>query len=192
MSLPARLVPPVVACLLAGCSAGPVPSPPAQPPSPPAQPAPPAARSAPPPVPSAPPPPFSAAAGAIDCAHDLGARPPSEGYPLVLDAVALPTAVLQANESGEPGRLFAKTGLLVRAGTAVELSVAPEAAGDVIIGWGSPGPKGTTVRVPACPDAKGWVVFAGGYTVSEPVCVPLIVRVGDREQRAEVSVGVSC
>ena len=112
----------------------------------------------------------------------------------MLGAVALPTGKLEPNESGEPGRLFAKTGLLVKAGTAVELTVArapgskeaAEVTAGVTIGWGSPGPEGTTIRVPACPSANGWLAFAGGYTVTEPTCVPLIVRSGGREARAEV------
>jgi hypothetical protein len=129
----------------------------------------------------------------VDCAHDLGGRPPDAGYRVVLDAVALPTARLEAQASGESGRLFAKQGLLVRAGTAVELTVAPSAAAaGVTIGWGSPGPEGATIRVPACPSANGWLAFAGGYTVAEPTCVPLIVRAGGRERRAEVRVGVDC
>ncbi|GID29576.1 hypothetical protein [Paractinoplanes brasiliensis] len=103
----------------------------------------------------------------------------------------LPTARLQVAESGEPGRLFAKAGLLVRAGTPVELTVDPSARG-VTIGWGSPGPEVTTISVPACPDAKGWLAFAGGYHVPEPMCVPLIVRANGREARARVRVGADC
>ncbi|GAB2567034.1 hypothetical protein Aab01nite_45470 [Paractinoplanes abujensis] len=128
--------------------------------------------------------------GVVDCGHDIGGRPPGAGSRLILDAVVLPTARLQVSDSGD-GRLFAKAGLLVRAGTAVELTVDPAAA-DTTIGWGSPGPEGTTIRVPACPDAVGWLAFAGGYHVPRPMCVPLIVRVNGREQRAEVRVGADC
>ncbi|WP_250038012.1 hypothetical protein [Paractinoplanes maris] len=110
----------------------------------------------------------------------------------MLNAVALPNDRLEPQASGEPGRLFAKTGLLVRAGTAVELTVAPSAPPGVTIGWGSPGPEGTTIRVPACPSAAGWVAFAGGYTVTALTCVPLIVRVGGRTESAAVRVGADC
>lgn len=134
----------------------------------------------------------TADSGAVDCAHDIGGRPPGAGYRLVLDALALPTAQLEPQASGEPGRLFAKSGLLVRAGTAIELTVDTSAAAGVTIGWGSPGPEATTIRVPACSSANGWLAFAGGYTVGEPTCVPLIVRAGGHEQRAEVRVGASC
>jgi hypothetical protein len=140
-------------------------------------------------APASPAAPSSAGSDFVDCAHDIGGRPPDSGFRLVLDAVALPTGVLQANDSGEPGRLFAKTGLLVRAGRAVELTVTTPG---VTIGWGSPGPEGTTIRIPACPNANGWLAFAGGYTVTEPTCVDLTVRSGNREEQAQVSVGRRC
>ncbi|GAA4444962.1 hypothetical protein [Phytohabitans houttuyneae] len=110
----------------------------------------------------------------------------------MLDAVALPAGVLEPQPSGAAGWLFAKQGLLVRAGTAVEVGVAPEAAGDVRIGWGSPGPEGALIRVPACPSGNEWLAFAGGYTVRGPVCVPLVVRAHGRQERARVSVGAAC
>ena len=128
-------------------------------------------------------------ADTVDCAHDIGGRPPGNGFRLILDAVALPAGVLEAHDSGEPGRLFAKTGLLVRAGTAVDLTVTTPG---VTLRWGSPGARGTTIHVPACPSAGGWLAFAGGYTVTEPTCVALTVRVGGREHQARVSVGRSC
>ncbi|MCY1138365.1 hypothetical protein OWR29_10190 [Actinoplanes sp. Pm04-4] len=167
--------------LLAACSAEP-PTPPTAAPA--ASPTAPGSAA-----PASPATPSSAGSDVVDCAHDIGGRPPDSGYRLVLDAVALPTGVLQANDSGEPGRLFAKTGLLVRAGRAVELTVTTPG---VTIGWGSPGPEGTTIRVPACPNPNGWLAFAGGYTVTEPTCVALTVRSNGREQKAEVSVGRRC
>lgn len=127
------------------------------------------------------------------CSHDLGGTtPPVDTYRLVLDAVALPTRTLVPEESGEPGWLFAKHGLVVRAGTPVEIRVAPEAVTRVRIGWGSPGPEGTTIRVPACPGDSGWLAFAGGYSVRTPTCVPLIVQADGRRERVGVSVGASC
>jgi hypothetical protein len=135
----------------------------------------------------------SPAPGSVDCAHVIGGvDAPSEGAQVILDAVSLPSRVLEPQDSGEPGRLFAKQGLVVRAGTAVELTVAPAAVGKATIGWGSPGPQGTTIRVPACQGAHAWLAFAGGYTVREPLCVPLIVRVNGREEHASVSVGAEC
>lgn len=132
--------------------------------------------------------------GSVSCAHDLGgAAPDTRDYRVVLDAVALPAGTLEPHESGEPGWLFAKRGLLVRAGAEVQISVAPEGAATARIGWGNPGPEGTAFSVPACPGGpSGWLAFAGGYTVREPTCLPLVVRVDGREESTAVSVGVPC
>lgn len=130
---------------------------------------------------------------AVSCAHDLGGTAPSgDRHRLVLDAVAVPTATLVPNETGEPGWLFAKQGLVVRAGVPASVSVAPEAADRVRIRWGSPGPEGTAIHVPACPSGSGWLAFAGGYLVREPTCVPLVVDVEGRREHVGVSVGVVC
>jgi hypothetical protein len=127
------------------------------------------------------------------CSHDVGGTtPPDDTYRLVLDAVALPTMTLVPEKSGEPGWLFAKQGLVVRAATPVEITVAPEAVTRVRIGWGSPGPQGTTIHVPACPSGSGWLAFAGGYSVRTPTCVPLIVRASGRQEHVGVSVGAGC
>ena len=130
---------------------------------------------------------------AVSCAHDIGGTPPdADAYELVLDAVALPAGTLDPQQSGEPGWLFAKQGLVVRAGIAVEITIAPPAGTRARIGWGSPGPEGTTLQVPACPSGSGWLAFAGGYTVRDPMCVPLIIRTSGQQQRADVRVGAGC
>ncbi|WP_127506895.1 hypothetical protein [Actinoplanes solisilvae] len=176
MRLPALFV--AVLLLAAACTADPVPAPV----SPTSGPAGPSSGST-----VSPPP------GTVDCAHVIGGEEaPADGAQVVLGAVSLPSRVLEPQDSGEPGWLFAKQGLVVRAGTAVSLTVAPAAAGKATIGWGSPGPRGTTISVPACQGANPWLAFAGGYTVREPLCVPLIVRVNGREERASVSVGARC
>jgi hypothetical protein len=130
---------------------------------------------------------------AVSCAHDLGTdAPDGGGYRLVLDAVAVPTGKLVPQDSDEPGWLFAKSGLVVRAGTLVDVAVAPDAVTGVRVGWGSPGPEGTAIHVPACPSGSGWLAFAGGYSVRTPACVPLIVRAHGQRERVAVSVGVAC
>jgi hypothetical protein len=130
--------------------------------------------------------------GAVACAHVID-RPasPRADLEVVLDAVALPTGVLEPVASGEPGWLFAKRGLLVRAGVAVRVEVAAEAAGRARIGWGSPAEAGPVARVPAC-GGSGWIAFAGGYTVDAPACVPLTVQARGRTASVRVGVGVAC
>ncbi|MBU2668434.1 hypothetical protein KOI35_33470 [Actinoplanes bogorensis] len=126
--------------------------------------------------------------GVVDCGDDIGGVAPDRTYGKSLDAVALPVIMLEPQDDGA-GRLFAKTGLLVRAGTAVELTTTTPG---VTIGWGSPGPEGTTIRVPACPSAHEWLAFAGGFHVTTPTCVPLTIRANGREARATVRVGAPC
>jgi hypothetical protein len=129
----------------------------------------------------------------VSCDHVIGWEPPPPTFEVILEAVALPTrAVLQAHETNEPGWLFAKQGLVVRADTVVDLVVPAEVAGHLRIGWGSPGPEGTSIRVPGCASGGQWVAFAGGYTVDAPACVPLIVRSGGREARVRIAVGARC
>lgn len=136
---------------------------------------------------------MSDAGATVPCSDDLGVTTPiDDQYRLVLDAVALPARTLVPQGSGEPGWLFAKQGLVVRAGTAVDIMVAPGAVGHVRIGWGSPGPEATAIHVPACPSGSGWLAFAGGYTVRTPTCVPLLVRTHGQQERVEVGVGAHC
>jgi hypothetical protein len=124
---------------------------------------------------------------------------PPDDLEVVLDAVALPTRhPLQANETNDPpGWLFAKYGLVVRWDATVQLLVDDPARGHARIGWGSPGRTGQALRYggcgfPGCDRDCGWLVYAGGYTVDAPACVPVLVRSGGREARVRVGVGTRC
>lgn len=138
--------------------------------------------------------------------QDIGAKaaPPSD-FSIVFDRVALPTGrALQANRSGEsdPARgLFAKSGLYIRPGASFDLVVPDEWRGRLTLGWG--GKKGTHLRVPGCaptgtidqpsnPESGVWLVYAGGYWVPEPACVPVVVRAGQADQTVRIGVGASC
>ena len=120
------------------------------------------------------------------------------GYEAVLGVVALPTATvastaLQTSASGDPdpqARLFAKTGLLARAGASFEIIVPDEARPGFSVGWGSPAVR-TSALTAAC-DGDGWLVFAGGYFVDQVGCRPLLVWAGGEEARVEIGVGAPC
>jgi len=58
------------------------------------------------------------------------------------------------------------------------------------LGWPQKGhdAEGEAVRVPLCA-GPACIVFAGGYLVDMPACVRVIVRSGEREALARVSVG---
>lgn len=135
------------------------------------------------------------------------ATPPS-GSSVVLDSVALPTGrALQANSSGgsDPNaKLFAKDGLFIRRGASFDL-VVPEAwRGRLAIGWGSLAKPTSHLRIPGCrpttrmPSSSRWVlsddwlVYPGGYTVSQAACVSLVVKAGQAEHTILIGIGTAC
>jgi hypothetical protein len=77
---------------------------------------------------------------------------------------------------------------------ASELTVADPPGNRVGVAWGNPGP-GPSRRfvVPTCADAygSGWPAHPGGYRVDEPLCLPLTVRAGGREQQVPIGVGTA-
>jgi hypothetical protein len=141
----------------------------------------------------------SASAVQVPCDEviDSVAAPPS-GYEAVADAVALATGPLQAEASGEadPGAArFAKSGLLVRAGAAVDLVAVGAPGQHATIGWGSPARRSTHVRVAGCPrpaDGAEWLAFAGGYWVDQPQCLSVVTDVGGEQRATFIGIGATC
>jgi hypothetical protein len=132
----------------------------------------------------------------LSCQQSINAMPAvPTGYSVVLGVVALPTGrVLQANAAGKgaPETLFAKQGLVVRAGAVFDLEVAPGWAAPARIGWGSPATPGPRLHVDACAGQDTWLAYAGGYWVDKPACLPLIVRADGQQETVNISVGVQC
>jgi len=129
----------------------------------------------------------------IDCLAVIDR--PTEVTPsteVFLDAVQLPTkVVLQTTPTSASGRLFAKWGLVVRAGTTVDLLVSGEDLGHAMIGWsGAPSEQHTHIRA-QCP-GEGWMAFAGGYYVDSPRCVTLIIRARGQQATVHIAVGAAC
>jgi hypothetical protein len=116
--------------------------------------------------------------------------PPS--MEVFLDAVQLPTkVVLQTTPASESGQLFAKWGLVVRAGTTVDLRVSGEDLGHAMIGWsGAPSKPQTDLRAQCT--GEGWMAFAGGYWVDSPRCVTLIIRARNEQTTAHLAIGAPC
>ncbi|GIF39644.1 hypothetical protein [Actinoplanes xinjiangensis] len=136
----------------------------------------------------------------VGCPDAIGQEDaPRDTYQVVADVVAVPAAdrVLEPapQTSGEgPTRLFAKWGLLVRAGAVVDVSLLPGWADRARLGWGDTdaGPA-AAVRVTACRDGAGWSVFAGGTWVAEADCVPIrITTATGGDATAELSIGAPC
>ncbi|MBB5480432.1 hypothetical protein HNR20_004937 [Micromonospora parathelypteridis] len=137
---------------------------------------------------------------ALPCTPSVTAMPTiPAGYRLVGKDVAVPDrAVLPVEDSGEAdraARLFAKWGLVVRAGAVVDLQVAPGSEGVARIGWGALSPPATAVTVHACsPEGAQaqWRAFVGGTWVAQAACVPLVVRSNGQEDHVTLGIGVAC
>ena len=115
------------------------------------------------------------------------ALPASPAYP------ALGTA-LTGDRNG-PTRLFAKTGLLIKAGATFELDVPSGFSHRLSIGWGgAPSTPSHRLIVSHCTNPGGdrWLAYAGGYWVEHPACVPLVVKTGSTQQQVHIGVGAAC
>jgi len=144
----------------------------------------------------------SAGAAALDCSDPIDTLPePASTHSSVLGVVALQTtSTVQANESddgAQPHRLFAKTGLLVRAGREGTLTVPAAWSGKLSIAWGNhPAEWTTSLRIPMCPTTSGgggqWLAYPGGYSLDEPACVPLEVDAGTTVKTVHIALGVPC
>ena len=135
------------------------------------------------------------------------AAPPSESS-VILDSVALPTGrALQANQSGNSdprAKLFAKDGLFIRRGASFDLLVPEQWRSRLAVDWGSIGKPTTHLRISGCRPAQrmpsssrwdlsdDWLVYPGGYWVSQAACVSVLVRAGQAEQTVRIGVGASC
>lgn len=145
----------------------------------------------------------SGAVQRLDCNDYIGAHPPVPGLQVVLGVVALPTSAaggtaLQTSRTGEgPSgpRLYAKTGLLVRARTDFQIVVPPGSGGRLGIGWGSSATPAKAVVVSHCPRAHlpvKWIAFAGGYWLDHPACVALRVQTAQRTKTVHIGLGAPC
>ncbi|MEU8157711.1 hypothetical protein AB0B94_29005 [Micromonospora sp. NPDC048986] len=138
--------------------------------------------------------------GGPPCTPSVDTLPaPPAGYRLVGEDVAVPDApVMSAEDSGQTdpaARLFAKWGLIVRAGTVVDLRVAPGWQDRARLGWGGTGTPAAAVTVHACPPEGGqaqWMAFVGGTWVTQAACVPLIVTSNGQNDSVDLGIGVPC
>lgn len=140
----------------------------------------------------------------LPCRDTIGAQRPWQGLTVVLGVVGLPASphMAQALQTALTGsrdpaaRLFAKQGLVVRAGTRFDLLVPARLRDRLSIGWGNAGGGhvGSTIRVAACRAGRngGWLAFAGGYYVRSPMCAPLIVDARGMRRRVWIGIGKAC
>jgi hypothetical protein len=149
-------------------------------------------------------PPYPAAASQVTpitplhCADVIeGSDPPFPGYSKVLDRVWLPTrqtlASVQLVDPPAPSALWwSKQGLVIKAKATLTLTVPKAWRGRLAIGWGNPAQPSEMVTVSGCNVGGRWLAYAGGYWVSKPACVPLIVQSARRRKVVHVGVGAAC
>jgi hypothetical protein len=124
-------------------------------------------------------------------AIDMLPEPPGT-LEVVLGVVALPTQkMLQVNDSGQPGELFAKHGLVAKADADVELAIGDGATG-ARLDWNGVATTGSAAHLVPCVGQTSWFVYAGGFYVAAPTCLPLMVRSAGREHTVRIGVGVAC
>jgi hypothetical protein len=138
----------------------------------------------------------------LACGQYINEEPPPSNYQIILGVVALPATrpgsnALQTARSGLPNpanRLFAKAGLLIRAGSTSRLVVRPGAGDRPSIGWGSPAPMSHELVIDRCRagGGSGWLSYPGGFWVARPSCVSLLVESGGRQRQMRIGVGGPC
>jgi hypothetical protein len=115
---------------------------------------------------------------------------------LVLGAVSVPPAYLRAYPTREtPWRYFAKSGMVVRSGTSVTITVPGTWRKRVAVSWGNNVHRVFhTIRIAACSRVpKRGYAYAGGFFLRRrSACVPLVFGVGDRRQTVWFGIGRRC
>jgi hypothetical protein len=141
----------------------------------------------------------------LPCGSYIDTHVPPASFQLVLGVVALPTSpnypALQTARTGDgnhPRRLFAKTGLVIKAKNSFEIIVPPQVAAPTVrlgVGWGgAPSTPSQRVVVSNCPQAgtSEWLAYPGGYWLDHPTCAPLIVKTDGKQQQVHIGLGTPC
>jgi hypothetical protein len=93
-------------------------------------------------------------------------------------------------------RYFAKSPLYVHEGRGSAVIVIPRSErGRIAVSWGNTDHDGIATQefvAGPCRGGSAWTGFPGGYFVTAPHCVHVVVRVGDHEERLRVGVGKAC
>ena len=85
---------------------------------------------------------------------------------------------------------FTKTFLAIRSGTVSELVVPDRWLGHLAFQWNSAEP--THLRIGPCSGDAAWIIFPGGYLVSEVGCYDFVVRTGGIDESVSVGLGAPC
>jgi hypothetical protein len=136
----------------------------------------------------------------LKCSDQLGwPKSPPASFSVVLGKVALPTkrafGAAKIHDGNPHHKFFAKQALLIKPGAKLELIVPAAWTSRLAIGWGNPSKETTHLWITGCASKKAgahWLAYAGGYTLSQVACVPLIVKVGTQQKTVHIGAGKAC
>lgn len=138
----------------------------------------------------------------LRCADLIDTSPPPSDYSVVLNVVGLPTSphsralqTARTHDVPPEPRLFAKTGLLIRADSRFSLLVPHSER--LWMGWANgPAQPHKAVVVRGCTSSSDtrshWLAYPGGFWVQAVGCYSLIVQASGREQRVWLGLGAPC
>jgi hypothetical protein len=145
--------------------------------------------------------------GSLDCRDPIGgsATTPRRTVQPFRGVVALQTSAstrraLQIATFADPSApdfgYWVKTPVYLRTnGKSATVVVPSGERGRIAMTWGNTDSDAVATRsfrVGPCAGSGYWVVFPGGYYVTEPDCYRLLVRVGGKEMRVQVGIGAPC
>jgi hypothetical protein len=124
---------------------------------------------------------------------------PPASYSVVLRRVALPTGkAFQAVDARDPRssrKYFAKQGLLVKPGAPFQLIVPAAWKTRLTLEWGNPGTATDHLWVSGCASTKRgarWLAYVGGFWVSKPACIPVVVKAAGKQRTVHIGAGKAC
>lgn len=126
----------------------------------------------------------------------LGNSQPRYRYRSVLNAVSVPPAYLQQviPTKQQPWRYWHKSGLVVRAGRAVTITVPSSWRMRAAIIWGNSDGPFESLRIAGCTgNPHTGNAYAGGFYLRAPsACLPLIFTVDGRSTTVRFGIGRRC
>jgi hypothetical protein len=129
------------------------------------------------------------------CRDAIGREPNGVQRRVILGVVSVPPRyVPQVVRYQHDGWAYwSKWGLSIQAGNRpVRISVPKAWRKRVAIEWGLGGPV-SEQRFEACsPPPTYWNAFAGGFSLSAPACVPLVIQVGRQSRIVRFGIGRRC
>jgi hypothetical protein len=129
------------------------------------------------------------------CRDAIGREPNGVQRRVILGVVSVPPRYVPqvVRFQNDGWAYWSKWGLSIQAGNRpVRISVPKAWRKRVAIEWGLGGPVSEEAFEPCSPPPTYWNAFAGGFSLSAPACVPLVIQVGGQSRTVRFGVGRRC